>query len=561
MRGVPLLLALQASGCGCGSEGGKKHGDADADTDSDTDVDVPTPCAPAIEVLSIDRVLDPKLAGEPGTELALDLTETGNPPAGTTYNLEILVRSASGEVVVTLDDQEVSPGARTVLWDGKGAGGAFADPGRYTVSGTFSCEDGDATFEEAVDVVRLGVAEIRLLAGTGQRLPLLYHRFAGVRGNLWPIPLDEPDAVRGSDVAGESALDLPDGSPRPWDAPWADLDSPPIDPGGGPERDHFNQPVAIAAGGLTDVEIVLGADAVTAAGASVPVGWPIAEHPIRPRPEGWSYVADQAGVSPGEAAILRSDAGVASAVGKVSLVLRSQFEYQDGAEWLPVRGHEESTHTVYALLGESTVMTGRGDEEPYMAWVAVADAVAAKVAGSSAVENDVLGDVVHLIFEDEGLRYDTAAGASFYTQYPGWDFSGASLDLVAYMDRDNGSVVNCSDCASLVSVYANMVGCDIRYNIIGYNFPLSYIRAIGGDAFSNDPFRTGAPGGFSYHAVTSPDGAGTVFDATLALDADDDPDSAPFEERIVDGVDGDFYLDHLSPGNPGYEYDEKTDID
>ena len=69
------------------------------------------------------------------------------------------------------------------------------------------------------------------------------------------------------------------------------------------------------------------------------------------------------------------------------------------------------------------------------------------------------------------------------------------------------------------------------------------------------------PGGFSYHAVTSPDDASTIFDATLALDGDGSPESPPHAEQIVDGVDGDFYLDHLSPHSPRYEYDEKTDID
>src|SRR5262245_22439754 len=141
-------VALCLSALGCGSGGHDER-----------------PCVPEVEVLSVDRVLDPKLSGPAGTEVSLALTDAGR-PRRPTYHLVVEVTGPGGPVR-TVSDEDVTAEPTIVGWDGRDAGGAPVDPGEYVVHGTFSCADGDATFEEPVEVVRLGVREVRFLGGTG----------------------------------------------------------------------------------------------------------------------------------------------------------------------------------------------------------------------------------------------------------------------------------------------------------------------------------------------------------------------------------------------------------
>jgi len=107
-----------------------------------------------------------------------------------------------------------------------------------------------------------------------------------------------------------------------------------------------------------------------------------------------------------------------------------------------------------------------------------------------------------------------------------------------------------------------MAGCDVDYLILGWDFDLNFIRAIGTEAFTEYPFGEPWGGGFSYHAVTSPDGGATVYDATLAMDGDADPRSLPALETPPDGVDGGWYLWALSSewDTIGFEYQARTQI-
>jgi hypothetical protein len=86
---------------------------------------------------------------------------------------------------------------------------------------------------------------------------------------------------------------------------------------------------------------------------------------------------------------------------------------------------------------------------------------------------------------------------------------------------------------------------------------LNFIKSIGATDYTHCPF--GSQGcGFSYHAVTTPDDAETIYDATLALDGDDDPGAAPFTELLVQTIDGQEYLDRLvMSGNASYMHTQK----
>jgi hypothetical protein len=212
---------------------------------------------------------------------------------------------------------------------------------------------------------------------------------------------------------------------------------------------------------------------------------------------------------------------------------------------------------LYALLGPPTF---EQSGTPYQPWVAVIDPVLRAIQGVDGDDAAVTGAIVAYVFEDLGLAYDTRSGASAYVQYGwgGWD--DAMFDLTGFLRRRRGDIVNCTDCAAIVEAFANMIGAPLRYSIILQNFDLNYIEAIGGDEFTHCPFG-GRGCGFNYHAVTTPDDDATIYDATLALDGDDNPSESPSTELLVQGIPGDEYLDRLvMDGRVEYAYTQQGDI-
>jgi hypothetical protein len=147
------------------------------------------------------------------------------------------------------------------------------------------------------------------------------------------------------------------------------------------------------------------------------------------------------------------------------------------------------------------------------------------------------------------IEYDCPGGGS--SQY-----SWGGFDLTAFLDRlggglGNGVYVNCSDCATFVATFANLLGADLWQSRMGWFFQLNPLLAIGSNVW-----QTACNwGGFSYHEVAWK-GACTanenIYDACLQVDGDADPTSAPhtaqlpMDMRFGNVGDGD-YRDHLSP--------------
>src|SRR5262249_13652631 len=105
--------------------------------------------------------------------------------------------------------------------------------------------------------------------------------------------------------------------------------------------------------------------------------------------------------------------------------------------------------------------------------------------------------------------------------------------------------VNCSDCATAVSTFANVLGCDLAQcrlgrpapgmSSTGAIFDLNPILAIG--------FAPPDPGPtcncFFYHEVawkSVSDGRGRVFDGCLMIDGDRDPAALPHKWRLPMGM-------------------------
>ena len=446
-----------------------------------------------------------------GTEATFDLAHAGG------ERVSVDVRDSSGTVVRVLADGTAL--ADAVAWDARDDAGAALPVGRYTVHADLAAEGAVvATAEVDIDVVRVGV-----IAGTlgGGRLPLMWHA-AGGAGMYWDDGGDSP-------TFSLAALDV-DGVAAPIPTPWADLDAPPADPVG------QNLPAAYAWDARPTLSLVVAGDVGAAA--------------LTPALDGWTLTSGV--VAAGETVLFTADAPLTTGPGVYEETLAVRWmagETVVGTQDIPLR--------VYALLGPPAFEeTGA----PYAPWLAVIDPALRAIDGVEPTETAVISALVEHVYYDLGLAYDTRWGASAYTQYGGRGFDDARFNLSGFLARDRGSIVNCTDCASILEAFANMLGATLSYTILLPSFELNYIKAIGGDAFSHCPFG-GSGCGFSYHAVTTPDDAGTIYDATLALDGDADPGSYPGEELLVQAISGDEYLDRLvESGDVRYRYTQKESL-
>ncbi|MFP5246723.1 MAG: hypothetical protein ACLGH0_08515 [Thermoanaerobaculia bacterium] len=114
------------------------------------------------------------------------------------------------------------------------------------------------------------------------------------------------------------------------------------------------------------------------------------------------------------------------------------------------------------------------------------------------------------------ITYDCPGGGSTHYAFP--DF-----DLTAFLERlqggvGNGIYVNCTDCATITSSFANLVGADLWQSRMGSNFPLNVMLGIGSSVWQT----CCGWSGFSYHEVAwkgDCTNADPIWDACLQVDA------------------------------------------
>jgi hypothetical protein len=231
-----------------------------------------------------------------------------------------------------------------------------------------------------------------------------------------------------------------------------------------------------------------------------------------------------------------------------------------------------SRHRIYVVL---EVPTAPWSQAPYAAsnvslpWTEVLDYACAwavlktsRDAAATAITREVfdLGPSV--------ITYDCPGGGS--SQYA-WGV----FDCSAFVERlgggtGNGVYVNCTDCATIVSTFANAVGCDLWQAEMGYFFELNDMQGIGSPIFEPvcDSCSCGWSGSFSYHEVAWKGAVNDddhVFDACLKVDGDADPTSAPHTALLPTNMrfgapgDGD-YRDHLAAptGSPNCDPQPST---
>ncbi len=480
---------------------------------------------------------DPLLDGFDGWPLAFDARFH---PTGASCEL----RMERGGVVVRTIAGTLDASHCRATWDARDDAGAVLRPGPVTVVGAIvagAAELASATSE--LEIVRLGVDRVSLTGAA--RVPLLYRATGGVRDGWYEIDVAHtvwqmaPDR---SEAMG-APLELPDGTPRPAPPIHDDVLSPPLDPRSpdGVEHDTFSLPTAWVA----DAEIGVEARLSSSVAGALAGGDPMRNEVRVVAPEQLAIDGDAA-FADGSTIALHTITSPVPAVGRYDVEWAFRFEARaPGGEWHLVPGRAPVRVRLYGLVGPPVFGF---DTIPHRAWVDIVDTIAGWVDGSADDWERVAARVVSGVYYELGLRYDTARGASFYTSYSRSGYRDAVFSAQSFQLRSNGTIVNCSDAASILTTYANMVGIDLRYHILtnrfGGGFDLNYIRAIGMPAFDDTPFDSGR-GGFNYHAIVG-SRDGRTWDATLALDGDADPASAPHSLLLPQGVGAMSYLVALS---------------
>jgi hypothetical protein len=474
--------------------------------------------------LGTDGLLEPEI--EP-VDLAIQVAPAWDPllesslavrfSADSAGAIQLQLADASGTVLVQQSLVVSTDGIAD--WSWTDLSGTVPPLGAYDLTGVFTRDDGEvADVAAEVEVIRLGfdAAWAEDDAGlTSHRIPLTWHQVGQTQ--------DPATAFATLDALEEQgiALDFPESTPvlgRPLDG--------------------YAQPVAYTWDSLPLITVALGETAV------------VGEQSLSLKVDGWTVLTDGP-LAPGQTVTLQRDEPLGIGPGLVDETLRLGFVVTDdqgtahgvGAQFLPIR--------FYAVMDSPSFLEG-GE-----VWPAAVEPLLEAIGGVTGDPEAVLSAMVTWIYNDLGLSYDTDWGASYYTAYVQNNWERGHFYFTDFLERRFGSTVNCSDCASILVSYANMIGVPLNYLIIGWNFRLNQIMAIGGDEFSNCPFGPGGCG-FSYHAVTGGLDYELIWDATLALDGDENPSELPSETLMVQSISEGEYLDRLvKSGQVEYSYESQ----
>jgi hypothetical protein len=217
----------------------------------------------------------------------------------------------------------------------------------------------------------------------------------------------------------------------------------------------------------------------------------------------------------------------------------------------------ETSHRIFTVLAQPTAPWTRQPFTPnnfQLPWIEVLEH-ACRWADRARTQEEAARQVTERVFRfgnDGTLRYDQYGGRANYS-FP--EFLCTDLLEVLAGRKGRGPNVNCSDTATIVSSFSNILGCELsQARMGGNNFDINLVRLIG----FNDFDRNFGNGGFNFHEVAWTGNCGVndgVFDACLQVDNDPNPAAAPHDpllpRNLRFGNVGDrTYRDKLTPQTP-----------
>jgi hypothetical protein len=220
-------------------------------------------------------------------------------------------------------------------------------------------------------------------------------------------------------------------------------------------------------------------------------------------------------------------------VGASDVNWRWQFRPDDTVAW---RDFGWSAHRIYAVLDVPTAPWQQqpfGEANTQLPWSEVLEYACAWASGERTVDGAARAITAGVYSLGQRLvRYDCPGGGS--THYT-WLVPRPMVDCTAFLELldggpGNGRLVDCIDCAAIVSSFANALGCDLwqsgMFSPDGTPFALNPILAVG-----TTVWQTACNwGAFGYHEVAWKGACNTddaVFDACLLVNGAIDPTRAP----------------------------------
>ena len=196
------------------------------------------------------------------------------------------------------------------------------------------------------------------------------------------------------------------------------------------------------------------------------------------------------------------------------------FEWQyslDGEKWIKLRVTRHRIYTVSRLPTSPWEPRSPNSASIHIPWTDVLDyschwaaghADLFRAASSITKAVNALGNEL-VTFQPEG---------SYTNEY---EFDCAAF--VQLLKTKQGlATFNCDDCATIVSTFSNILGCDLSQSSMGYDFFTNRILPIGESSWRHTSF---------VHHCVAWDGAcledNIIFDASLQIDSDSRPGSPP----------------------------------
>jgi hypothetical protein len=193
-------------------------------------------------------------------------------------------------------------------------------------------------------------------------------------------------------------------------------------------------------------------------------------------------------------------------------------------------------HRIYTLLNDPTApwaFLRVGVTNPYYPWTEALDLACTWARGATA-SIQAARMITSAINTLSGFSYEAATGGGVYTA-PN-PFGISFFNLTGFLRFANGvtpnpgGVVNCCDCATIVTTFANVIGCDLTETLLApargstlTSFTCNKIITLNSTAGWAYPFPPA--NAFSYHevAVPNPMLPSVIFDACLKVDSGDNP--------------------------------------
>ena len=190
-------------------------------------------------------------------------------------------------------------------------------------------------------------------------------------------------------------------------------------------------------------------------------------------------IGDAAATTQPELFELIGPAAAHAAVGVQDVEWRWQYRVPPNGDWRQMAA--PTRHRLYTVLDNPKLPWSQGPSSTQAPWVSALDYACYWAEGGQAGD-----EVARLITENvyalgpAVVQYDFRNGGATH-------YSNRYFDLTAFLDRlrggrGNGQYVNCTDCATIVSTFANLLGCDLSQSQMGYRFWVNPMQVIGSNS-------------------------------------------------------------------------------